>query len=260
MAWFTPFLIAAAMNAPSLLRSGNVGNFAKNTALGGATGNLLGNLVPADIMPTQVSGQVASQASQNLPLAMLGPESINQGILSTAGNAASVGGANLMSSPAEVMKSMDMTGFGVADPIYDYTNKIGPNLGFVGKQTVLEPSGPVVSAADLGDVGGMSKNPFLNQYTPNMGRVNPMPEAESYATKAAEVNKPLYERAYEKVANYVEENPIEAGMLGLTVAGGIYDTLYPEGEKPQFIPGQVRQPTKVELGQPLRIRRPFGRG
>ena len=74
------------------------------------------------------------------------------------------------------------------------------------------------------------------------------------ASKTGGYEKPLYERAYESVINYAQQNPLQLAGLGLVASGGI------KPKQPQISGASVGSITKgtppQTAGTPLKVRRP----
>jgi hypothetical protein len=229
MAWFTPFIIPAVMNAPQLLRNGNIGQFATNTAIGGGTGMALNTMIPSQMAGSALSqGPVAS----NIPSHLIGQQSLAQGITpNVTGAATSMGGANLTgagTAPLNIAdRSMMETLSRTTQPTQERVSQMqtpvsGPNLGQV---TPPEPM-------DIATAGGAE-----------------VPQEES-----------TFNKAYKNLKKYVEEKPVEAGLLGLTVGGSVYEGLKPK-ERPPLQPtlGPKLGGGQVNVGAPLQVRRSMRR-
>lgn len=262
---------------------------AKNATIGQVGGNLLGNIVPADLFPTEVAGNTVTQASQNLPQAMISQDTLNQGILNQMGDAASIGGANLMSAaPLNTAQSlmpsyMDTSGKLLSQgigtqtipsmptqaqiaPSSLYTSGVAPieTTGYAPEymrteQFVKDPtqvSTPLQTArTDIPQQQDFSQRPDFGIVTKST------PEEIASRTGGYE-EEPLYKTAYNKVANYIEENPLEAGMYGLIGGSAIYSGLNPRQQRVPLtqVTSSVKQATAPQFGSPLKIRRPGMRG
>jgi hypothetical protein len=255
---------------------------AKNATIGQGFSNLLGNIIPSDLFPTEVAGNTVTQASQNLPQAMISQDTLNQGILNTMGDASSIGGANLMSAAPlntimptpEVYAATQNVGpqFGIENVVdkpfrqfgtspYDTFETVAPTSPFktqniapayaqqLDKTTLPPLQNPVDQFAQI-DATKTFRPDFNNVVKPSV--------QDSYATKVAETNKPLYERAYESMRDYVKENPLETAMLGLYGGSTLYEGIKGR-EKPvpmQTVSAGIKQATAPQFGSPLKIRRP----
>jgi len=241
---------------------------AKNATIGQGFSNLLGNIVPADLFPTEVAGNTVTQASQNLPQAMISQDTLNQGILNTMGDASSIGGANLMSaargvgggSAGMIPNTVDTANLPLAMTTPAQTiSAVNPDYmasQFVSPYTTGFGT-PRIGGADLGGYD-MASN---ISYKPDFNTIV-TPEPQDVATAGGYEDKPLYQRAYDKVANYVTENPVEAGMLGLMGGSAIYQGLNPRQQRVPLtqVTSSVKQATAPQFGSPLKIRRPGMRG
>lgn len=225
MAWFTPFIIPAIMNAPQLLRNGNVGQFGLNTAIGGGTGMALNSMIPS-----QVAGSALSQSpvASNIPSHLIGQQSLAQGITpNVTGAATSMGGANLTGAgnvPLNVADRSMMETLSRTEPVSDTRiaqmriPTTGPNLG-----QVIPPE-----PMDMATAGGFE-----------------VPQEQS-----------TFNKAYNNLKKYIEDKPVEAGLLGLTVGGSVYEGLK-EPERPPLQPtlGPKLGGGQVNVGTPLQVRR-----
>jgi hypothetical protein len=225
MAFFTPFIVPAILNAPQFLRSGNVGQFAKNTALGGATG-----MAASSMIPSQMAGSALSTApvASNIPSHLIGPQSLAQGITpNVTGAATSIGGANL-------------TGAGTA-PL---------NIADRSMMETLSRTEPVSQARVT-----QTQMPTTG---PNLGQVTPVESIDMATAGGAEISQEesTFNKAYKNLKKYVEEKPVEAGLLGLTVGGSIYEGLKPK-ERPPLQPtlGPKLGGGQVNIGAPLQVKR-----
>lgn len=257
MAWFTPFILPAVLNAPQLLRNGNVGQYALNTGIGGGMNMGLNAMIPSNVAGSALSqgGPVAS----NIPSHLIGPQSMQQGLLSNAGaSAASIGPnfstANPLTTASRSMMDTlaqtaprDVTTYNpqsIVDQNLFGTERIGPNMsGDLARQNVVD-YGPLTQAQNV---------------VPDMGKVIP-PEARDLATAGGYEEKGMFNKAFENIKKYVEDKPLEAGMLGLTAGGAIYEGLK-EPERPPLQPtlGPKLGGGQVNVGAPLQVRRPMRR-
>lgn len=200
---------------------------AKNATIGQGFSNLLGNIIPSDM------------------LNMGGTE----GILGSGGGSAgmipnTVDTANLplaMTTPAQTMSAVN--------PDYMASQFVSPYTTGFGT--------PRIGGADLGGYD-MASN---IAYKPDFNTIV-TPEPQDVATAGGYEDKPLYQRAYDKVANYVTENPVEAGMLGLMGGSAVYQGLNPRQQRVPLtqVTSSVKQATAPQFGSPLKIRRPGMRG
>ena len=225
-AFLAPFLGNLALNT---LLTGKFDPMksAINTATGQITGNLLNNIIPSNVLNS------------------------GGGILDTVGGGGSAGmipntvdTANLplaMTTPAQTMSAVN--------PDYMASQFVSPYTTGFGT--------PRIGGADLGGYD-MASN---IAYKPDFNTVV-TPEPQDVATAGGYEDKPLYQRAYDKVANYVTENPVEAGMLGLMGGSAVYQGLNPRQQRVPLtqVTSSVKQATAPQFGSPLKIRRPGMRG
>jgi len=242
MAWFTPFIIPAVMNAPQLLRNGNVGQFALNTGIGGGTGMALNSMIPS-----QVAGSALSQGpvASNIPSHLIGQQSLAQGITpNVTGAATSIGGANL-TSPTNIASGLytgpkSMMAQNLAQP----TDVVKPL-----------PENTFQFDAGLANAADVQKYPDYSITQDKLGR------SLDYTGGGAEVaEKPLTTKVFEKVTDYVKEKPFEAAMLGMMGGGAIYEGLK-EPQRPPLQPtlGPKLGGGQANVGTPLQVRRPMRR-
>lgn len=225
-AFLAPFLGNLALNT---LLTGKFDPMksAINTATGQITGNLLNNIIPSNVLNS------------------------GGGILDTVGGGGSAGmipntvdTVNLplaMTTPAQTMSAVN--------PDYMASQFVSPYTTGFGT--------PRIGGADLGGYD-MASN---IAYKPDFNTVV-TPEPQDVATAGGYEDKPLYQRAYDKVANYVTENPVEAGMLGLMGGSAVYQGLNPRQQRVPLtqVTSSVKQATAPQFGSPLKIRRPGMRG
>jgi len=225
-AFLAPFLGNLALNT---LLTGKFDPMksAINTATGQITGNLLNNIIPSNVLNS------------------------GGGILDTVGGGGSAGmipntvdTANLplaMTTPAQTMSAVN--------PDYMASQFVSPYTTGFGT--------PRIGGADLGGYD-MASN---IAYKPDFNTIV-TPEPQDVATAGGYEDKPLYQRAYDKVANYVTENPVEAGMLGLMGGSAVYQGLNPRQQRVPLtqVTSSVKQATAPQFGSPLKIRRPGMRG
>lgn len=225
-AFLAPFLGNLALNT---LLTGKFDPMksAINTATGQITGNLLNNIIPSNVLNS------------------------GGGILDTVGGGGSAGmipntvdTANLplaMTTPAQTMSAVN--------PDYMASQFVSPYTTGFGT--------PRIGGADLGGYD-MTSN---IAYKPDFNTVV-TPEPQDVATVGGYEDKPLYQRAYDKVANYITENPVEAGMLGLMGGSAVYQGLNPRQQRVPLtqVTSSVKQATAPQFGSPLKIRRPGMRG
>lgn len=232
MAWFTPFIIPAVLNAPQLLR-GDIGGYAKNTAFQGGVNTAVGNIAPNFNMnpqPSYVPGfnpPVASNIAGNL----VGPQSAQQGLLS---------GASAYTGPTSMMQAN--LGSNLGSPLDVSTNNIMPSY----MDTSTMPN--LTARTDVPQVGTFNLGPDMGQTI--------KPEVTDVAQAGGYEEAPLTTKVFEKVTDYVKEKPFEAAMLGMMGGGAIYEGLK-EPERPPLQPtlGPKLGGGQVNVGAPLQVRR-----
>lgn len=242
---FTPFILPAILNAPQLFR-GDVGGYVGNVGIGGTTGNLLGNIVPGDVAGSALS---KSPIASNIPSHLIGPQSMQQGLLSSAGNAASIG-PNL----------------GIANPFTTTSTGMAQTLAQTAPKEVIAYNPQ--SIVDRNVMGSESLGPDFNKYgrltdvnigetpMPNLGQVN-KPDITDLATAGGYEEQSMMSKAFDKMKKYVEDDPINAALLGVTGAGAIYEGLKPT-ERPPLQPTlgpSLGRSQEVKLGAPLQVKR-----
>ena len=232
MAWFTPFIIPAVMNAPQFLRSGNIGQYVKNTGVQGATNTAIGNIAPNfNMNPAGNFGSV--QNATNVP-----------SMLQTGGNVASAAytgptsmmQANLAGSPGVYTGPKSMMAQNLAQP----TDVVKPL-----------PENTFQFDAGLANASNVQKYPDYSITKDKLG------QSLEYTGGGAEVaEKPLTTKVFEKVTDYVKEKPFEAAMLGMMGGGAIYEGLK-EPERPPLQPtlGPKLGGGQVNVGAPLQVKR-----
>jgi hypothetical protein len=110
---------------------------------------------------------------------------------------------------------------------------------------------PLSARTDVAQTGPFDIGPDMSQVV--------KPEAQDLAKAGGYEETPLYKRAYDKVAKYIEDKPLEASLTAATLGGAIY-----EGVKPKQTP-ITTAPLGPQLGgkqysgggdQLLKVRRP----
>jgi len=110
---------------------------------------------------------------------------------------------------------------------------------------------PLSARTDVAQTGPFDIGPDMSQVV--------KPEAQDLAKAGGYEETPLYKRAYDKVAKYIEDKPLEASLTAATVGGAVY-----EGFKPKQTP-ITPAPLGPQLGgkeysgggdQLLKVRRP----
>lgn len=244
MAWFTPFIIPAIMNAPQLLRNGNVGQYALNTGVGGGINTAISNIAPNFNMnpaPSYAQGfnpPVASNIAGNL----VGPQSAQQGLLS---------GAGAYTGPTSMMQAN--LGSNLGAPL-STANKSMMQYDLARPTDVVKPLPENTFQFDA----GLANAPVAQKY-PDYGITeDKLGRSLEYTGGGAEVAEvPLTTKVFEKVTDYVKEKPFEAAMLGMMGGGAIYEGLKePERQPPQPTLGpKLGGGSQVNVGTPLQVKR-----
>lgn len=240
MAWFTPFILPAVLNAPQLLRNGNVGQFAANTAIGGGTGMALNTMIPSQMAGSALSqGPVAS----NIPSHLIGQQSLAQGITPNVTGAATSIGPNF--STANLGAPLTTAS--------DVANKSMMQVNLGRPTNVMEtlPENTFQFDAGLANAANVQKYPDYSITPDKLGR------SLEYTGGGAEVaEKPFTTKVFEKVTDYVKEKPFEAAMLGMMGGGAIYEGIKgPRREPLQPTLGPKLGGGQVNVGAPLQVRR-----
>ena len=226
------FAIPAILNAPQLFR-GDIGGYAKNTAISGGTNAAIGNIAPNfNMNPTP-----SYAPGFNPPMA-----SNVGGLLTdstgTLGNVAT----SAYTGPTSMMQANFGSNLGA--PL-DMSSNIMPSY----MDTSTMPN--LTARTDVPQVGTFNLGP-------NMGQaIKPEVTDVAQAGGYEEVEKPLYQKAFEKVKDYVAEKPLEATMLAAITGGSIYEGLKgPERQPPQPTLGpKLGGGSQVNVGTPLQVRR-----
>jgi hypothetical protein len=185
----------------------------------------------------------------------------NQAPLSALSSATTAGTTGAMSSGTAGTTASPYA-FGGNELVTSSTKPLTATMGSPMSQGVVdtrymatEGMSPYTSnvnqGADLGafDMANMTKVP-----APDLSK-NVAGKSEMFTGGGAEVEKPLYEQAYESVINYAKKNPLEVGGLALVASGGI------KPRTPQQpVTGSGGSITKgtppQQAGQILKVRRP----
>ena len=231
MAWFTPFIIPAVMNAPQLLRNGNFGQYALNTGVGGGINTAVGNIAPNFNMnpqPSYVQGFNPPMASN--------VGGLLRDSTGTLGNVAT----SAYTGPTSMMQAN--LGSNLGSPLDVSTNNIMPSY----MDTSTMPN--LTARTDVPQVGTFNLGPDMGQTI--------KPEVTDVAQAGGYEEAPLTTKVFEKVTDYVKEKPFEAAMLGMMGGGAIYEGLKePERQPPQPTLGPKLGGGQVNVGAPLQVRR-----
>ena len=225
------FAIPAILNAPQLFR-GDIGGSAKNTAISGGTNAAIGNIAPNFNMnptPSYAPGFNPPMASN-----VGGLLTDSTGTLGNVATSAYTGPTSMMQANL---------GSNLGAPL-DMSSNIMPSY----MDTSTMPN--LTARTDVPQVGTFNLGP-------NMGQaIKPEVTDVAQAGGYEEVEKPLYQKAFEKVKDYVAERPLEATMLASITGGSIYEGLKgPERQPPQPTLGPKLGGGQVNVGAPLQVRR-----
>jgi len=243
------FAIPAILNAPQLLR-GDVGNYLKNTTIQGGTNAAIGNIAPNFNMnpaPSYAPGFTPPVAS-NIPGNLIGPQSAQQGLLS---------GAGAYTGPTSMMQAN--LGSNLGAPL-NTANKSMMQYNLARPTDVVKPlpENTFQFDAGLANAPVAQKYPDYSITKDKLGRSLDYTGGGAEVAEVAEVaEKPLYQKAFEKVKDYVAEKPLEATMLAAITGGSIYEGLKgPERQPPQPTLGpKLGGGSQVNVGTPLQVRR-----
>ena len=243
MAWFTPFIIPAVMNAPQFLRSGNIGQFALNTGVGGGINTAVGNIAPNFNMnpaPSYAPGFNPPMASN--------VGGLLRDSTGTLGNVASPAYAG----PTSMMQAN--LGSNLGAPLTTSANKsmMQANLGRPTDVITPLPENTFQFDAGLANAPKVAEYPDYSITKDKLGR------SLDYTGGGAEVaEKPFVTETFEKLTDYVKEKPFEAAMLSMMGGGAIYEGLK-DPERPPLQPTlgpKLGGGSQVNVGAPLQVRR-----
>ena len=89
------------------------------------------------------------------------------------------------------------------------------------KTPILEEVLPPLSArTDVAQTGPFDIGPDMSKVT--------APDPQDLAKAGGYEEVPLYKKAYDKVAKYIDERPLEAALTGLTLGGALYEGVKPK--------------------------------
>lgn len=247
-----PILIPAAMGAVTSYAMGR--SPLQGALIGGATGGLLGGFnFPSALGNTATTAGTGAATSAGTAF---GASQAPTALLSGAGTGATTGAiSNVAGTTASPYA------FGGNELVTSSTKPLTASIGSPMSQGVVdtrymatEGMSPYTSNAGQGaDLGAFDMANMTGVPAPDLSK-NVAGKSDIYTGGGAEVEKPLYERAYESVINYAQKNPLEVAGLGLMASGGI------RPRQPQISGGSVGSITKgtppQNVGQPLQVRRP----
>jgi hypothetical protein len=246
--YFIPF-------ATSLLQGKDPIQAGTDAAISGTVGNIAGNFGSA-LDATSAVGPVADAGSYASHLTN------STGIpVSSAVNTANTA---IMPSYMDTTGQMLNKGFDITSvPFSPETVKTSPfsttaDVGYAPdymrtmKTPIQEEVLPPLSArTDVAQTGPFDIGPDMSQVT--------TPDPQDLAKAGGYEETPLYKKAYDKVAKYIEDKPVEASLTAATLGGAIY-----QGFKPKQTP-VTTAPLGPQLGgkqysgggdQLLKVRRP----
>lgn len=269
MAWFTPFIVPALMNAPELLRTGNVGTYAQNVGLGGATNSALGGVTPSDLSGSALNA--SPQVANNIPSHLIGPQSKMQGILSNVtSNSGIVGGNNLLGAGTptnfadrSMMETLsNATQQGISRPteqiVQDLGQKMTPafkniNPALVADKTKI-PNEMLIDTAQI-DTEGMYVDLLSKKYRPAL-EDNLRGQSAEYTGGGYEPS--ILEKAKDiagQGVDWIKDNPLLAGIGAYGVYKGINP---PEQPVPPAPLGPQLGGKQVAFAAPLKVYRRRG--
>ena len=251
-----PILIPAAIGAVTSAAFGR--NPLQGAVMGGVSGGLLNAAGGAGGLFDLGSGVGKSAVTNGVTSAgtAFGASQAPTALLSGAGTGATTGAiSNVAGTTASPYA------FGGNELVTSSTKPLTASIGSPMSQGVVdtrymatEGMSPYTSNAGQGaDLGAFDMANMTGVPAPDLSK-NVAGQSDIYTGGGAEVEKPLYERAYESVINYAQKNPLEVAGLGLMASGGI------RPRQPQISGGSVGSITKgtppQNVGQPLQVRRP----
>lgn len=243
-AFLAPFLGNLALNT---LLTGKFDPMksAINTATGQITGNLLNNIVPSNVLNS--GGGILDTVGGGGSAGMI-PNTVDTANLPLA----MTPNAPLNTAQSLMPSYMDTTGK-TFDQSFGYVPGPGGMEQFPSVRGYNEL--PLTARNDIPQVGDFNIGA-------DMGSVIKSTPEEIASRTGGYEEEPLYKTAYNKVANYIEENPLEAGMYGLIGGSAIYSGLNPRQQRVPLtqVTSSVKQATAPQFGSPLKIRRPGMRG
>lgn len=79
---------------------------------------------------------------------------------------------------------------------------------------------PLSARTDVAQTGPFDIGPDMSKVT--------APDPQDLAKAGGYEEPPLYKKAYDKVAQYIDERPLEAALTGLTLGGALYEGVKPK--------------------------------
>jgi len=214
----------------------------KDAAISGTVGDIAGNFGSA--LDTTAAANFGSvQNATNVPNLLTNSKGITDAGMSTVIPTTTAG----YTGPTSMMQNLGG----------QLPQNIPPqDLSYMQQYQATQDYSPYTRGSeDMADLGAYDVS---NQMYPDYTTIN-KPGPQDVATAGGYEEVPLYKKAFDKVSKYVEDKPLEAGLMAATGLGAIY-----EGFKPKQT--QVAQaPLGPQLGgkqysgggdQLLKVRRP----
>lgn len=222
--YFIPFA-AGLLQGKDPLQAGT------DAAISGTVGNVAGNF-----------GSALDTTAATDALSYTGPVADAGSYASSLTNSAGIpvdAATNVATNAATMPSYMDTTGqminkgFDITSvPFSPETVKTSPfsttaDVGYAPdymrtmKTPIQEEVLPPLSArTDVAQTGPFDIGPDMSQVV--------KPEAQDLAKAGGYEETPLYKRAFDKVAKYIEDKPLEASLTGLTLGGALYEGIKPK--------------------------------
>lgn len=251
-----PVLIGAGIGAAASLATGR--NPLQGALLGGIGGGTFGG--SAGLGSGFTEGGLFSLGSE------VGKSAVTNGVTSAGtafgANQAPLAGMTGISPEQVATTALDTT---YAGPVSSTVGDIHTGLGISPDSIVSSKNIPIsqytsgIHTQDPTQLARASKEVSGQTFTDGvadqiMPRFSEPIRVTEQASKTGGYEKPLYERAYESVINYAQQNPLQLAGLGLVASGGI------KPKQPQISGASVGSITKgtppQTAGTPLKVRRP----
>lgn len=99
------------------------------------------------------------------------------------------------------------------------------DLAYMQKYQATQDYSPFTRGSeDMADLGAYDTS---NQMYPDYTTIN-KPGPQDVATAGGYEEVPLYKKAYDKVAKYIEDKPLEASLMAATGVGALYEGMKPK--------------------------------
>ena len=220
-------MVGATMAAGKGVAQGKpIDEILKDTVIGGTTGYLGGQMMPADVFGASTAVNSTAGNSLNAGASLMGstPTAVGSNI--------GAGTTSLLGSPTNIAPAYDMgmngvtasqTGFQAGSPLGSgINNSIMQTPDYIGSHLTSDVNKigltPEVDTSIRNIDGSFTETPT----TPNFS-TNNITKSTPEELEAAQggFEKPLYERAFDSVVGFAEKNPIEMAGLGLTAFGAL---------------------------------------